>query len=389
MSASEGSPRHSGAAEPPPAQQPFVRRLATVLLLTVVVGGAMALLVLGIDILLAAFAGILLAIFLRACIDLLTRYLPLSDGVAYAAVLLILMSGMGVGGWLLAPHVAEQAEELGQRLPEIADDITESLKQYGWGRQLLSATGASVDGREGVPQGETTEESGQEDDQGQEEGGTGALPEGAAQGAMGLFRVLSTWSTYLLTALFVGLFAAANPALYRDGFIHLFPLPHRARLGEVLDRIGFTLRWWLIGQLFAMLLIGVSTTIVLWAFGVPLAIILGLIVGLLGFVPYLGPIVGLVPVALIAATQDLSTLAYVVAAYTGVQLLEGYVANPLIHQGTVHLPPASTVAIQMLMGAVIGVIGIVLATPLAAVLLVLTHFYRIDILGDREAEQDD
>jgi predicted PurR-regulated permease PerM len=246
-----------------------------------------------------------------------------------------------------------------------------------------------VDGREGVPQGETTEESGQEDDQGQEEGGTGALPEGAAQGAMGLFRVLSTWSTYLLTALFVGLFAAANPALYRDGFIHLFPLPHRARLGEVLDRIGFTLRWWLIGQLFAMLLIGVSTTIVLWAFGVPLAIILGLIVGLLGFVPYLGPIVGLVPVALIAATQDLSTLAYVVAAYTGVQLLEGYVANPLIHQGTVHLPPASTVAIQMLMGAVIGVIGIVLATPLAAVLLVLTHFYRIDILGDREAEQDD
>lgn len=113
----------------------------------------------------------------------------------------------------------------------------------------------------------------------------------------------------------------------------------------------------------------------------PLAIILGLIVGLLGFIPYLG----LVPVVLIAATQDVITLAHVVLAYTAVQMLEGYVASPLIDQGTVHLPPASTVAFQMRMGAVIGVIGIVLATPLAAVLLVLMQFCRREVLGDSGA----
>jgi predicted PurR-regulated permease PerM len=384
-------PRRTGPAEPP-AQEAFVRRVVTVLALTAVAGGAITLLVLGLDILLAAFAGILLAIVLRACMDLLTRHVPLSDGWAYTAVLLILLTAMGAGGWLLAPQVARQANELGERLPQIGREITDYLQQYEWGRRLLSTTENAVEERR-VRDREQPPGQGQEPDraegQAEDSGDNGGLPEAATQGLVGLLDAVSTWATYMLTALFVGLFAAANPALYRDGFIHLFPIRHRARLGEVLDRIGFTLRWWLIGQLFSMTLIGVSTMIVLWIFGVPLAIILGLIVGLLGFVPYLGPIVGLVPVALIAATQDVSTLAYVVAAYTGIQLLEGYVANPLIHQGTVHLPPATTVGVQMLMGAVVGVIGIVLATPLAAVLLVLTRFYRIDILGDRAAEKDD
>ena len=139
----------------------------------------------------------------------------------------------------------------------------------------------------------------------------------------------------------------------------------------------------------AMVLIGASVTILLMLFGVPLALVIGIIVGLLGFIPYIGPIIGLVPVALVAATVDGTTALYVIAAYTGVQLVEGYIIQPLIHERTVYLPPAFTVFFQILLGAVLGVIGIVMATPLAAVLLVLSRFYRRDVLGDRDAVEED
>jgi predicted PurR-regulated permease PerM len=380
------------AGAPAPTRPPetqltlsFGRRVIFVLALVALTVLLLALVVLGIDILLAVFGGILLAILLRACTDLVKRYIPLSDRWAFTAVLFILLGLIGVGGTLLAPPVAEQAEELGQRIPEITQQIREYLQGRVWGRWILSRA-PDMGGGAGQQQGQ-----GQAQGAEQAEGGGDAsgLAQAAVQGVGGLLGVLSTWATYGLVVLFVGLFTAANPALYRDGFLHLFPMRRRRRLATVLDRLGYTLRWWLIGQLFAMVMIGVSTTILLWLFDVPLAILLGLIVGLLGFIPYLGPILGLVPIVLIAATQDVSTLAYVVLAYTAVQMIEGYVATPLIQQGMVHVPPGSTIALQMLLGAVVGVLGIVFATPLAAVLLVLTHFYRTDILGDPEALKED
>jgi predicted PurR-regulated permease PerM len=364
---------HEPPSDPRP-RDPFLRRTLQVLLLAAAVTLLAVLLVSGIDILLAAFAGILVAIFLRTLVDGLKRLIPLSDVAALAIVLLLLGGGLGIGGWLLYPQVNRQADELAERIPEVTGEITGYLGDRTWGRWLLRQAGQAP-GRQDAG-GDTPRED-------EEETGL-PLPDGADAG--GLISAVSTWSTYLLTALFVGLFAAANPSLYRDGVVHLVPSAIDRERAKSSTGWATSLRRWLIGQLLSMVLIGVSTMIVLWIFAVPLAVILGLIVGLLGFIPYLGPILGFVPVVLIAATQDMQTLVYVVLAYAGVQLLEGYIANPLIHQGTVHLPPATTIGIQMLMGAVIGVIGIVLATPLAAVLLVLSQFYRRDVLGDGEAE---
>jgi predicted PurR-regulated permease PerM len=77
---------------------------------------------------------------------------------------------------------------------------------------------------------------------------------------------------------------------------------------------------------------------------------------------------------------------WVLLAYTGVQMLEGYVATPLIHERTVYLPPVFTIITQILLGMVLGIKGFVLATPLAAVLLVLSRFYRRDVLGDTDVD---
>jgi predicted PurR-regulated permease PerM len=201
----------------------------------------------------------------------------------------------------------------------------------------------------------------------------------------GALGVLSDWFYYVLTAFFVGLFAAAKPSLYIEGTAALFPLRMRGRVRHLLEELGHTLRWWLLGQGLAMLLIGVSTWLVLWAFGIPLAPLLGVMVGLLGFIPYIGPILGLIPVALVAGTQGADTLLYVVGAYTAVQLVEGYVVTPLIQHRMVYLPPVFTIVMQVVLGKILGILGFILATPLAAVVLVLSRFYREDLLGERGA----
>jgi predicted PurR-regulated permease PerM len=341
-----------------PARDPFVRRLAWTVAFAFLAVLGLVVLARGIGVLLAAFGGVLLAILLTAGARGIAERTPLGYGVALAVLLAAVLGVLGGAAWVLAPHVAEQADELTRVLPEMAREVEAFLGRYGWGQWLL--------------------------EQVRQDGGGGML--GAVGG--GVAGALSSGATYALVVLFVGLFAAAKPELYTRGLESLTPPRHRGLVAEILTELGHTLRWWLVGQGITMVLIGVSTMIVLWAFGVPLAILVGLIVGLLGFIPYLGPIFGALPVGMVAATQGADTLLWVLVAYTAVQLLEGYVAVPLVQEQTVYLPPVFTIVFQILMGVVVGVMGIVFATPLAAVLLVLSRFYRRDFLGDDDAAGD-
>lgn len=342
-----------------PALEGFIRRTAVALLLVAVVGLLGSLFVLGIDVLLAAFGGLLVAIFLRACTDLVRRYSRLPDGWALMLAVFVLLVLFGTVGWLLAPQISDQLNQLGERVPRIVGQVEDFLQDRNWGQWVLDQLRVQAE--------------------------DGAAGEQITGQVGGFFSSFSQWSTYALTAIFVGLFGAANPRLYTRGIVNLTPLRHRKRVSDLIQGIGHTLRWWLIGQALAMLVIGVSTTIVLLVFGVPMALVLGIIVGFLGFIPYLGPIIGAVPVAAIAALEGTSTLAYVMIAYTVVQVLEGYIATPLIQRQTVYLPPVFTIISQILLGTVLGMLGFIFATPLAAVALVISRFYRTDILGDREA----
>lgn len=332
----------------------FARRVATVLLMGVVAGLLLALVVLGADVLLAGFAGVLIAVLLHACAAPIANLSPLPYRAALTLVVVLFVALLGLGGWLLAPQVAAQVDQLGQKLPEIVTEVEGFLQRYQWGQWLLQ----QIDGA--------------------------ANSDGALATGTGILAGLSRWASYILIAVFVGLFAAATPHLYQDGIVGLFPPRHRDKIRELISDLGHTLRWFLIGQAITMSIIGVSTAIVLWVFDVPLAITIGLIVGLLGFIPYLGPIIGVIPVVLVASLQGASTLIYVLLAYTAVQLLEGYVAVPLIQKRMVYLPPAFTILLQVLFGVVLGLLGFILATPLAAVVLVLTRFYRRHALGDQE-----
>ncbi len=180
---------------------------------------------------------------------------------------------------------------------------------------------------------------------------------------------LGTAGDVLLT-LFIGFFVGLNPSAYRRGLASLIPRSRRHVVLDAVDDMAETLRWWLVGQVVTIVVVALSIALALMALGTPGALVLGLLAGLLNFIPYLGAFVGAVPIAIAASSQGSTMVIWVIAIYLVIQIIEGYVLTPLIQRRTVHIQPAHALGMQMLMGTLFGAVGIALAAPLQAVLRV-------------------
>jgi predicted PurR-regulated permease PerM len=201
----------------------------------------------------------------------------------------------------------------------------------------------------------------------------------------GLFSGVAGFLEAAVVILVVGIFGAAEPGLYRAGPLRLVP-PHRPRAGEVADAIASDLRHWLVGQLLLMVIVGITTAVGLWLIGIPMALTLGLISGVLELVPYLGSWLSAVPAGMIALLKGPQYLGYVAALYLGLHLLEGYILLPLIQRRAVHLLQALTLVAQALMGETQVPLGLFVAAPLTVVaMVVLRMLYVEDTLGDEAA----
>lgn len=189
----------------------------------------------------------------------------------------------------------------------------------------------------------------------------------------------------IVVIFFLGIYTAATPAIYRRGLVKLVPPAHRERASEVLSDLRVTLWRWILGRLFSMSVIGVATAIGLWLMGVPLPITMGVIAALLTFVPNIGPVLSVIPPLLLALPQGMMLGVYVVLFYLVLQLVESYLLTPLVQRYEVSLPPALTISVQLLMGVLAGILGLALATPLAAATTVLVKdLYIHDVLQDSE-----
>ena len=165
--------------------------------------------------------------------------------------------------------------------------------------------------------------------------------------------------------------------------MHLVPKPRRLRAGEVLDSMNTALRRWLFARAILMLLVGTVFGVGLWILGVPLALPLGLIAGILEFVPYIGPISAMFPALAVALMEGPRQALYVGALYVVTQLIESYIGEPLIEGKTLSLPPALIILFQVICGLWLGVLGIVIATPLLLLFMVAVQMlYVHDVLGD-------
>lgn len=323
--------------------------------------GVVVLLWLASSVLLLVFAATLLAVLLNAASGKVEKWLPLSHGWALGLVVLLALLVLGLGGWLLAPRVAEQANQLMEALPQSLQRLQAYLQRYGILQRLS----------ESLPSPETLVSQ------------ASSMLTRAGVFFSGLLGAIAN----VLIILFIGIYLAARPKSYINGAVKLVPLEKRDRAREVFHELGHTLSEWLMGKLLTMLIVGVLTATGLAILGVPLAMVLGIVAGLLDFIPYLGPIMAGVPATLIAFSESPTLALYVILLFVGVQVAEGYLLLPLIERRTVSLPPAMTITMQVLMGAFFGLAGVALATPLVAVVAVLvTMLYVQDVLGDDEAK---
>jgi predicted PurR-regulated permease PerM len=212
------------------------------------------------------------------------------------------------------------------------------------------------------------------------------LPEPVKRVVRSIGQVLQTTFGLAVNSLlifFVGLFLAISPDAYRDGLIRLIPPVRRQRAGEVLEAMSRGVWRWLIGRFGSMLVTGIGAFLLLWLIGVPMAGTLGVITGLLTFVPNIGAAVALMLAILFALPQGLAAAGTVLAAYLALQMCESYIVTPLIQQEQVSLPPALLIAFQALMWVLCGFLGAAVASPLlVAVKTSIQMLYIEDYLGD-------
>jgi len=169
------------------------------------------------------------------------------------------------------------------------------------------------------------------------------------------------------------IFAVLQPAPLVNGFVALFPASRRVRVREILDKMYKAIQRWILGQLVSMVVIGVLFTIALFLVGVPFALLLGLLSGLLAFVPFIGPLISIIPPILLALVENPISALFVVLAYLVVQGIESNLIHPVVMSRAVSLHPAVIIFALLTMGTLFGVVGIVLAVPLAAALAVLVR----------------
>lgn len=353
----DGKTRREEGPAPGGGQRDFLRQVLIFHGTGLLFLAALALLWFAGDVLLLVFAGILLAVLLHDASCRLQRRLPLAHGPALAAVILAALLVLGLGGWLLAPGVAEQAGELYDAIPRALQRLQGALERYG----IFQKIQGSLPAPEKVMSQAT-----------------------AMLARAGVFfsGAVGALANAVIVAV-IGMYFAARPEVYIGGLVTLMPMGKRPRARQVLQAIGHTLAEWLLGKLLSMVIIGAITAIGLALLQVPLALVLGLLAGLLDFIPYIGPILAGVPAVLIAFSENPMLALYVVLLFIGVQAAEGYLLLPLIERRTVSLPPALTIIMQVFLGAFFGLAGVALATPLTAVLAVLVSMlYVQDVLGD-------
>lgn len=299
---------------------------------------AIGLFVLLIHPLLIIFGGLVFASMLDGGARLLRRVAPLPRALRIVIVVLLVVAFIAWIFYSAGVQIAEQAEQLRATLELQANRVAGFLTDMGL-----------MPGREGLA--------------------------GLAQQALGSIGTLTSAvgsvigaGATLLMMMIIGLFVALEPRIYERGLQWMVPLSARNDFAVTLSRMALTMRRLLAGRLAGMLFEGVLTWLLLWLAGVPMALLLGIITGILAFVPNIGAFVSgvlMVAVGFSAGTQE---GLWAIAIYFGVQTFDGYVVIPMVARRTVDLPPALTLSSQILASTLFGVLGLALADPLVAMI---------------------
>jgi predicted PurR-regulated permease PerM len=319
------------------------------------VAGIIALVLLGLliwraaDVLLLGFAAVLAAVCLHGAQMWLVQTTRLSPGFALAAVILALLTFVAGLVITIAAPLAAEIDQLARALPDVVRHWSEELQRYEWGRWIFNQAN-----------------------------GAGGNP-GSWLGRLGGF--FSTTFGFIANAIFIliiGIYLAAEADRYQHGFLRLLPYPRRERTYQVMTRTASILRRWMLGQMAAMLFIGIATYIGLTIMGVPLALAFATLSGVFNFVPNFGPLISMLPPVLLMLAKDPIVALYVVLFYAALQAFEGWFLTPMVQRQAVSLPPALLLFNQIILAAMLGFFGLLLAAPLTAAMKVLVEMLYVE-----------
>lgn len=297
---------------------------------------------------LLSFTAILIALYFRGCADILHRNfnwpVKLCTFISVFINILLLVAFF----WFVGARLQQQVSELSDTLPQTIQHAKEQFSNTTLGSrvmQFMNSSGDSIKMKDLVKKLFSSS-----------------------------FGVLSDIYIILLLALFF----TADPMLYKKGIVHLLPSKAKEKGDNLLFELADVLKKWIKGQIIGFFFIALLTGIGLWIIGMPLILTLALIAGILNFIPNFGPVIALIPAALLALMQSPNTAILVACMYTFVQIIQSAVTQPLIQQKMVSIPPALTIFAQVAFGMLAGFWGILMATPIVAVLIKIVDRVYVD-----------
>jgi len=327
--------------------------IAVIVVVIVAIVGLAWLLVSLTNVLLLIFAALVLAVIFSAMADWLCRRTGMKRGIALALCVLAVLALFVAVFWLFGAQLADQFATIRASIPPALNQLEQALDRVGLGepaRRLLAETSGD------------------------------------------LGRFLPQAGNYVVTAgnvvtnvvlLFVGaIFIASDPAVYRRGFLLLMPRRAEDTAAAALDDAGRGLRGWILGQALSSGFVALFTWGGLTLIGVPAAGGLGVVAGLLDFIPMIGPIIAAVPAVLLAFTASPTAAAWTVGLFLLIQQLQGNILLPMIQEQAVNVPPAVLLFAILAAGTLFGIVGVILAAPLTVVAYVMVQrIYVRTLLG--------
>ncbi len=305
------------------------------------------------DVLLLLFGSIIIAVSLRAFAITLQRYLHLPSkltvGLAVTIVIILIM----LITWLVGDRLIKQTDDLKIRVPEALVAFTNWLRGFPLGvalLQLLDSTDLTD-----VPWASVANLA------------TKTL---SALGSIGLMTI-------------VGIYLAADPDLYRSGFVRLIPVGYRTAIDQAMVASGQALLQWLLGQSLSMLFVGTATGIGLMLVGAQMPLTLGLIAGVFAFIPFFGPIASGLLAVVLAFMQGPTQALYVLVVCVLIQVVEGNLLMPLVQRWAVRMPPVLGITAAVIFGLLFGLPGVILATPLMVLVIVLIRTLYVEAILER------
>jgi predicted PurR-regulated permease PerM len=294
------------------------------------------------DILVLLFGAVLLTIGLCAAARLVAKLTGISRSIALVGVFLLGLCVFAAALWVFGSTVATQLDDVILATPAGFKLFMTWMTDNPYGRQVLEQVrGANVMGATGW----------------------------ATSMITGVGGLITRGLGYAVIALFVAIYLAAEPDRYRHLCLRLVPPANRATVDTLFGVIGSVLQRWLVGQLVVMATIGVLTGLGLWAMGIEAAFALGLMGGLLCFIPFVGAILAAVPATLVALTQGPVYAVSVICMYAGVHFIEGNFITPMVQAEATAFPPVLAILSTVAFSVLFGPLGVLLAAPLTLVLM--------------------